>query len=280
MCNRCKYCTEGRYNLCKGLRFCSSAKTFPHLDGTLQNCMNHPAHVLHPLPDNVSFEQGALAEPLSVILHASRRSELKAGQTVLVYGAGTIGLLACAVAKSMGASRICVVDINKDRLDFAVTNGFAQSTHQLPMGARAKSTEEQLAKSRETAQTTLSNLNMQDGFDIVFECTGVEPCIQMSIHSAITGGKVMLIGMGSRNPTVPLSAAATREVDILGSFRYAHTYPQAIAMLASGKLKNIEKLITHRFSLEDSAKAFDLVARGSDAAGNMVLKVMVGGNKH
>ncbi|THG97358.1 hypothetical protein EW145_g7633, partial [Phellinidium pouzarii] len=74
MCNNCDYCKSGRYNLCKGMRFCSSAKTFPHLDGTLQERMNHPASLLYPIPDNVSFEQAALAEPLSVLLHASRRA--------------------------------------------------------------------------------------------------------------------------------------------------------------------------------------------------------------
>lgn len=86
----------------------------------------------------------------------------------------------------------------------------------------------------------------------------------------------MLVGMGSRNVMLPLSSAATREVDILGCFRYANTYPQAIALLASGKLQNIEKLITHRFSLEESSRAFNLLARGKDDEGNMVLKVMIG----
>ena len=98
----------------------------------------------------------------------------------------------------------------------------------------------------------------------------------MSVHAAVTGGKVMLVGMGSRNVTLPLSAAALREVDIHGSFRYAHTYPTALALLASGKLPNIEKIITHRFPLEATQKAFDLLAKGRDDDGIMVLKVMVG----
>ena len=92
----------------------------------------------------------------------------------------------------------------------------------------------------------------------------------------MTGGKVMLVGMGTRNITLPLSAAALREVDIQGSFRYCNTYPTALSLLASGKLPNIEKIITHRFPLEDSAKAFDLLAKGKDEQGNMVIKVMIG----
>ena len=86
----------------------------------------------------------------------------------------------------------------------------------------------------------------------------------------------MLVGMGTRNITLPLSAAALREVDIQGSFRYCNTYPAALALLGSGKLPHVERIITHRFPLEQSAKAFELLARGRDDDGHMVLKVMIG----
>lgn len=86
----------------------------------------------------------------------------------------------------------------------------------------------------------------------------------------------MLVGMGASNIMLPLSSAATREVDIQGCFRYANTYPTALALLASGKLKTVEKLITHRFELAESAHAFDLLAKGKDENGNMVLKVVIG----
>lgn len=85
----------------------------------------------------------------------------------------------------------------------------------------------------------------------------------------------MLIGMGTRNVMLPLSTAALREVDIQGSFRYANTYPAALELLASGKLRNIEKIITHRFPLQDTKRAFDLLTRGQDEDGNMVLKIMI-----
>ncbi|KAG6831844.1 hypothetical protein H0H87_003643 [Tephrocybe sp. NHM501043] len=268
-CRNCDFCTKGRYNLCKGMKFCSSAAVFPHADGTLQGRMNHPAFVLHP------FDQAALAEPLSVLIHASRRANLSAGQSVLVYGVGAIGLLACAVAKSLGASRVVAIDINQTRLDFARDNGFASQTFCLPPADRAKTTDEQLRRAKENSQAALAEFDAPAGFDVVFECTGAEPVIQMSVHTAISGGKVMLIGMGTRNVVLPLSTAALREVDIQGSFRYANTYPAALALLASGKLKNVEKLITHRFPLQDTKRAFDLLSRGQDEDGNMVLKVMI-----
>ncbi|RDB28055.1 Sorbitol dehydrogenase [Hypsizygus marmoreus] len=275
MCRNCDYCKKGRYNLCKSMRFCSSAAVFPHADGTLQGRMNHPAHVLHPLPDHCSFEQAALAEPLSVLIHASRRANLTAGQTVLVYGVGAIGLLACSVAKSLGAARVVAIDINQTRLDFARKNGFASQTFCLPPADKAKTTDDQLRRAKENAQIALAEFGAPAGFDVVFECTGAEPVIQMSVHTAISGGKVMLIGMGTRNVMLPLSSAALREVDIHGSFRYANTYPAALQLLSSGKLKNVEKLITHRFPLKDIKRAFDLLTRGQDEDGNMVLKVMI-----
>ncbi len=92
----------------------------------------------------------------------------------------------------------------------------------------------------------------------------------------MTGGKVMLIGMGTRNVMLPLSAAALREVDIHGSFRYANTYPTALTLLSSGQLENVEKLVTHRFGLEDTKKAFEMLERGVDERGQLVLKIMVG----
>ncbi|GLB42383.1 putative groES-like protein [Lyophyllum shimeji] len=274
-CRNCDFCAKGRYNLCKSMRFCSSAAVFPHADGTLQGRMNHPAFLLHPLPDNCTFDDAALAEPLSVLIHASRRASLTSGHTVLVYGVGAIGLLACAVAHSLGAAKVVAIDINQSRLDFARAHGFASQTFCLPHVDRAKTSDEQLKRAKENAQAALAEFDAPAGFDVVFECTGAEPVIQMSVHTAISGGKVMLIGMGTRNVVLPLSSAALREVDIHGSFRYANTYPAALALLSSGKLKNVEKLITHRFPLRDTQRAFDLLARGQDEEGKMVLKIMI-----
>ena len=276
MCQDCKFCKLGRYNLCKNMRFCSSAKTFPHLDGTLQETMNHPAHILHPLPDNVSFEQGALIEPLAVLVHAARRANLSAGQTVLVFGVGAIGLLACSIAQSIGASRVVAIDINQARLDFAKREGFATDVYCLPAADKPKTTDEQLRRAKVSAHDALKAFGQADGFDVVFECTGAEPCIQMGIHGAAVGGRVMLVGMGAGNVTIPLATAAVREVDIQGTFRYANAYPEAIELLASGKLQNAEKLVTHRFSVQDAARAFELLSKGKDEEGNIVLKVMVG----
>ncbi|KAF9009969.1 chaperonin 10-like protein [Cyathus striatus] len=259
MCRNCDFCKKGRYNLCKSMRFCSSASVYPHNDGTLQSRMNHPAHVLHPL---LLLELAALAEPLSVLIHASRRANLQSGQSVLVFGV------------EHGASRVVAVDINQARLDFALENGFAQQTYCVSAGDRAKTSDDQLRRAKETASTALDAFGQKEGFDVVFECTGAEACIQMSIHAAITGGKVTLIGMGSRNVLLPLSTAALREVDIHGSFRYANTYPTP-SPSCHRQATECRQARHTSLPLRDASSAFELVGRGVDENGGLVLKVMV-----
>ncbi|KAF9541428.1 GroES-like protein [Agrocybe pediades] len=332
-CRSCPFCLgtspnsngKPRYNLCKNMRFCSSAARFPHVDGTLQKHINHPAYVLHPIPDDVSFDLAALAEPLSVLIHASRRCGLVDArapskqkvhpQSVMVFGVGAIGLLACALAKHRGASKVVAVDINPTRLEFAKREGFADDVYCIPPPSSSTSTsaplpdaccssssttttapttprelaDEQLKKAKEGAVAALSHFGNTDGYDVVYECTGAESAIQMSIFSASTGGKVMLIGMGTRAAYIPLSTAALREVDVLGSFRYADTYPEALELLCSASKSQpngtstspslpslVAKLVTHRFKLSETSKAFEMLARGVDDQGGLVLKVVVG----
>jgi L-iditol 2-dehydrogenase len=251
----CTRCREGRYNLCPELRFCSSAKTHPHLDGTLQTLMNHPADLLHPLPSNLSYDQGALAEPLGVVIHAARRAALggeghgvRPGADVLVFGAGAVGLLACMLARAHGARNVVCVDVNEDRLQFAKAQGFvgvvfnsakngpARQAHQPPAEALAATMDR--IKSGAERIVAAAGLKAGEGFDVVFECTGAEPCIQTAVYVSARdlpfdgpilisqsqatrlGGKVMLVGMGTPNVMLPLSAAACREVDLVGVFRY------------------------------------------------------------
>ena len=117
------------------------------------------------------------------------------------------------------------------------------------------------------------------GFDRVFECTGVPPCVQLGIFAAVAGGKLILVGMGNPVQTLPLGAAALREVDIIGLFRYANCYPAAIALFASGKLDGgAEALVTHRVPLKDGKKAFRLAAnaaREGEDEGRVPVKVVV-----
>ena len=206
----CARCQEGRYNLCPHMRFCSSAKTAPHLDGTLQTFMNHPYKWLHPLPQHITYEQAALAEPLGVVLHASRRASFTRGASVLVFGAGAVGLLACALARAQGASHVVCVDVNQARLEFAVQAGFVDHVVNTAapafVAATATATATAAAKPPGALRAPAHKLPFQDamerakaiadgilarsgldvstagGFDVIFECTGAESCIQAGIY--------------------------------------------------------------------------------------------------
>jgi len=281
-CKVCSLCISGRYNICPRLVFRSSAKVFPHSHGTLTERVNHAADMSHRLPSNVSFEEGALAEPLAVCLHAIRRSgigEMPLGAgSVLVLGAGAIGLLtAAALAAATGVSRVVVADIDEARLGIARALGFgAIDTFLLPMNTPKGKVEDTLADSKAASLSVQASMNGGGGFDRVFECTGVANCVQMGIFASNPGGKVVLVGMGNSVQTLPIGAASLREVDIVGVFRYAGEYPAAISLLA-GKLKGVrEKLVTHRVALKDAKEGFDLALKGKDEDGKPVLKVMIG----
>ncbi|KAK3675181.1 hypothetical protein LTR78_005115 [Recurvomyces mirabilis] len=277
-CGKCSRCEEGRYNICKEMRFRSSGKSFPHFQGTLQERINHPAAWCHKLPEDVSLDVGALLEPLGVALHAFRRSQMHDDATVLVFGAGAVGLLCAAVAKLKGAKKVIIADIDAGRLEFAVQNGFAHSSYTVPM-RRGKDTDESLAIAKETAEA-IGKVDSAGEVDTVFECTGVPSCVQASIYATRPGGRLMLVGMGHPVQTIPLGAAALREVDIVGVFRYANTYPESIEIVqqaaCSSDGPDFSKLVTHRFSgLADASKAFEMAGKTKDADGKLVIKVVI-----
>ena len=142
------------------------------------------------LPNACSFEAAALAEPLSVVLHAIRRSKLEAGERVLILGAGAVGLLAASLAKAQGATSTVVVDIEAARLDFAKENGWATGTHCLPKGPRVSGAEALEAAKQNWAglqkdECVTSVEDLAEGFDAVFECTGVESCMQMAVFVSL-----------------------------------------------------------------------------------------------
>lgn len=303
-CRKCALCRQGRYNICPEMKFRSSAKLFPHLDGTLMELTNHPAEMCHKLPDSVSYTGGALAEPLAVCLHAIRRSnpptreEVELARSVgeetaaLVFGAGAIGLLlAAALATAENFTQIVIADIDASRLEIAKSLDLGLKTFLIPRSDPSNppppSTaphSEQISYALQNAQTLANTLKETHGaprgFSRVYDCTGVPACVQAGIYAAAAGGAVVQIGMGNPVQTLPLGAAALREVDLIGVFRYdGHAYPNAIALLASGKLAAVEeKIVTHRFKLAvegEGEKAFTLAGKGVDENGAPVVKVIV-----
>ncbi|KAM7198575.1 GroES-like protein [Naviculisporaceae sp. PSN 640] len=269
-CGQCGICRKGRYNLCKKMRFRSSAKSVPHFQGTLQERINHPAIWCHKLPDNISFDAAALLEPLSVAIHAVNRAAPEPGSTALVLGAGTVGLLTAAMARQAGCSTVTIVDVDQGRVDFAIAKGFATHGYVVPRPLHSSSSSSSLNSSLcsgistplDGIATPASTLSFQsqldsakglaadmlsvaastnplldededDGVNITFECTGKEICMHTALYATRPGGKVIMVGMGTPIQTLPLSVAHLREIDILGIFRYANTYATGIRVLCA-----------------------------------------------
>lgn len=187
-CDECSLCKVGRYNVCPELRFRSSAGKFPHFQGNLQERVNHPAKWVHKLPATINYEIGALLEPLAVSVHAVRRSGatlVAAKDTCLIIGAGAIGMLCSLAAKAEGCRNIVLVDIDQDRLHFALSNGFAEVIYAVE--PRKGSTLEERKLIAQSTAHAIGELKWCDGQKIgqvqrVFECTGVESCLQTSIY--------------------------------------------------------------------------------------------------
>ncbi|RUP43839.1 hypothetical protein BC936DRAFT_136658 [Jimgerdemannia flammicorona] len=265
-CGICARCREGRYNLCPDMKFAASLLQGPN-DGTLREWVTYPAGLCHKIPESMTYEEGAMMEPLAVAVHSVRRTQLSAGNKVIVMGAGPIGLLVAAVSRAQGATSITLLDINRSRLDFARSYlaPFPLRTILLTPKPRT-STEDNL----DFSQHTVAELGL-DEVDVVFECTGAETCVQMSILLARRGGCVMMIGMGAKTQVLPVDVIGTREVDIKGNFRYANAHPSAIALVETGMVSTKE-LISHRFQLSESIQALELLASGAEG----VIKVAIG----
>jgi len=187
-------------------------------------------------------------EPLAVAVHACRRAGLKIGDTVLVIGAGPIGMSSILVAKAFGATKILVTDINGKRVEAAKKLG-ADFSYFLKPDSDAEASAEEIVSL------------MGGAPDVTLECTGAGAATSLAIYATRTSGTVCLVGIGSGPMKVPLTYAITKELMIATSLRYANCYPLALSLIADGKV-DPRPLITHRFDLEHALEAFEIVKRG------------------
>ncbi|KAF8379401.1 hypothetical protein HHK36_028836 [Tetracentron sinense] len=249
-CWRCNLCKDGRYNLCPEMKFFAT----PPVHGSLANQVVHPANLCFKLPDNVSLEEGAMCEPLSVGVHACRRANVGPETNVLIMGAGPIGLVTMLSARAFGAPRIVIVDVDDHRLSVAKELGANEIV-------KVSSNIQDVCE-----EAVQINKAMGTGVDVTFDCAGFNKTMSTALRATSAGGKVCLVGMGHDEMTLPLTAAAAREVDVIGIFRYKNTWPLCLEFLSSGKI-DVKPLITHRFgfSQKDVEEAFETSARGGNA---------------
>ncbi|KAI5071077.1 hypothetical protein GOP47_0013328 [Adiantum capillus-veneris] len=206
-CGCCTLCKEGRYNLCRDVRFFGS----PPTNGSLAKEVVHPASLCHKIPDCLTFEEGAMCEPLSVGVHACRRAKIGPGKRVLILGSGPIGLVVLLVAKAFGATTIYLTDIDEKRLTVAIALG-ADGT--LRVSSDMNDLGDEIVKIQKMVGSVV---------DVTFDCVGVTKTMSTALKATGSGGKVCLVGMGQDQMILPLTAAAAREVDVLGIFRFGLT---------------------------------------------------------
>jgi threonine dehydrogenase-like Zn-dependent dehydrogenase len=218
------------------------------------------------MPETMSFEQGALVEPLSVAVHAVSRTPVTKGSNVVVIGAGAVGLLVAAVAYAEGATHCTILDINSDRLEFAENYLPGVQTIRLDM----KNDPDQSPLDWAADQVDVLKIDRHT-VDVVFECTGVETSVALSVHLARPGGVSMLIGMGKGRCVIPTELVTMQEISLLGTFRYCNSHAKAIELVSQGKVPT-EGLVTHRFALKNAADAFEM----AKSAQKGVIKVQIG----
>ena len=254
-CRRCTSCLSGRYNLCPEMHFAAT----PPFDGTLTGFYTSPEDFCYKLPDHVSLQEGALIEPLAVAVHIVRQAEVKPGQSVVVMGAGPVGLLCCAVAKAYGATTVVSVDIQPSRLEFAASYA---STHTFTPAR---------VSAEENAANLLTEVGLPDGADAVIDASGAEPSIQASIHVVRRGGIYVQGGMGKSAITFPIATLCIKEITAKGSFRYGSgDYKLALQLVAAGQI-DVKKLITGTVKFEEAEEAFKIVKAGKG------IKVLIAG---
>lgn len=237
---------SSRYNLCPEMAFAAT----PPINGTLARFYTLPEDFCYKLPKHVSLQEGALMEPLSVAIHITKQGNIRPGNSVIVFGAGPVGLLCCAVAKSYGASKIISVDIQQVRLDFAKKY------------LNLKTFISEKVPSHENAARLKKENDLVDGADIVIDASGVEPSVQTGIHALRMGGIYVQGGMGKTDITFPIGATCAKELTVKGSFRYnSGDYALAIDLVSRGVI-NVKELITGQVPFEDAEQAFKDVKAG------------------
>ena len=248
-CGHCEYCLRGQHNNCVRSLFMGS----PQFPGLLREYAVVPAHNATRVPENFSYTQASLIEPIAVIMHMLQLVEIHAGDTVAVLGAGPIGLLAGAVAKHCGASELLMADKVPHRIKMAeVLVGAAA----VPIG--------------QFGQLVLDRTRGR-GVDVAIDAAGAAETINTGLAVTRLGGTFVAIGIPNRVPVgVDLFSAMTKEIRIQTLKRSNHQSEPAIAVLGSGAIP--EGVVTHRVPLEQAPPAFQTLADYRDGIGKLAIE--------
>ncbi|MDN5763251.1 MAG: zinc-binding dehydrogenase, partial [Microlunatus sp.] len=237
-----------RPNLSPGCTYLGSAAQFPHTDGAFVRYATLPARMLRSLPAGLDLRTAAAIEPASVAWHAVSKTRDVSGKTALVIGAGPIGALTVAVLKRAGAAEIVAVDLHEHALRVA----------------------RELGATRTLLATETDAISAVQA-DVVIESSGSHAGLASAIRGAVRGGQVVMVGLlPTGDQPVPISLAITRELELIGSFRFNDEIDEVIAALADGSLV-VDPVITHEFGLDEALAAFD-VARDASRSSKVLLR--------
>jgi L-iditol 2-dehydrogenase len=224
----CEQCLAGRYNLCPDMRFFAT----PPVDGAFAEYVVVHSAFAHPVPESIGDDAAALIEPLSVGIWACRRGRVTAGSRVLVTGAGPIGLVAVQAALAFGATDVVVSDVNPARLALA----------------------EELGATEVVDARTAGVGDLDRPPTVLLECSGHPAATGQAIRALAPAGRAVLVGMGGDELPLPLSVVQERELEVTGTFRYAGTWPTAIALVAAGRI-DLDRLVTGSYGLDRAEEA-------------------------
>ncbi|MGC9371261.1 MAG: L-idonate 5-dehydrogenase [Paracoccaceae bacterium] len=244
-CGACRYCREGLPNHCLNMRFYGSAMPFPHIQGAFRQELVAKAAQCVPA-GGLSPAEAAMAEPLSVCLHATRRAGEMLGKRVLITGCGPIGALAILSARRAGAAEIVVTDIAGAALDFARRLG-------ADLALNAAEDPEALAPYAAD----------KGSFDVQFECSGAPSALAAGIAALRPRGVIVQLGL-SGDMSVPMMQVTAKELELRGAFRFHEEFATAVRMMAQG-LIDVTPLLTQTFALDDYQAAFETAADKSRA---------------
>ena len=245
-CGQCQYCQKGQHNHCLDMRFFGSAMRFPHVQGAFRQTLVIDASQAHPLHDSLSLSLAALAEPLSVGLHAIQRAGSVFGKQVLVTGCGPIGTLLIGALRRAGAARIMAVDIADKPLECARAMGAYETIN--------------IAKQPEALAPFAVNKGV---FDVMFEASGNDRALRNGLDVVAPRGVIVSIGLGG-DSTLPLNQLVGKELELRGTFRFHEEFAVAVRFLNEGLIDG-RPVISHVMDFDDAIHAFELASDKSQA---------------
>ncbi len=246
-CGDCEYCRKGEINLCDRRQVIGVSCGEFRRAGAFAEYVAVPQRIAYRLPDAMSFSEAAMLEAVSVALHAVKVSQVQGGETALVIGAGMIGLLTMQAAYAAGVSRVLIADIDQSRLDLAKKVGRS--------GTSGESAQETLLLSGDELVSEIARRTDGNGVDLVYEAVGHNVTVAAAIGCVRKGGTVTLVGNVSPEVMLPLQKVVSRQIRLQGSCASSGEYPEAMALIASGKIQ-VAPLITAVAPLSDGPQWF------------------------